>query len=39
MQQTQTNRIKAKLDKAEQSGFINYGKAQILKQSENMLNG
>lgn len=38
-QQMQIDWIKAKLDKAEQSGFTNDSKAQILKQSEDMLNG
>ena len=38
-QQAQIDWIKAKLDKAEQSGFTNDSKADILKQSKETLNG
>ena len=38
-QQTQVDWIKAKLDKAERSGFTDDTKEQILKQSKSLLNG
>ncbi len=38
-QQIQIDWIKAKLDKAEDSGFTNDSKEQILKQSKSLLNG
>lgn len=38
-QQAQIDWIRAKLDKAEQSGFTNNSKAEILKQSKSLLNG
>lgn len=38
-QQTQINWIKAKLDKAEQSGFTNDSKEDILAQAKSRLNG
>jgi antitoxin ParD1/3/4 len=38
-QQVQIDWIKAKLEKAENSGFTNDSKSEILKQSKAMLNG
>ena len=38
-QQAQIDWIRAKLDKAEKSGFTSDSKEQILKQSKSMLNG
>jgi antitoxin ParD1/3/4 len=38
-QQAQIDWIKAKLDKAENSGFTNDSKKQILEQSKSLLNG
>ncbi|NOR76830.1 MAG: CopG family transcriptional regulator [Draconibacterium sp.] len=38
-QQVQINWIKAKLDNAEDSGFTDYAKEQILKESKTRLNG
>ena len=38
-QQVQVDWIRAKLDKAEQSGFTNDSKASILAQSKSALNG
>ena len=38
-QQVQVDWIRAKLDKSENSGFINDSKEQILKQSKSLLNG
>ncbi|TVQ88982.1 MAG: CopG family transcriptional regulator [Bacteroidetes bacterium] len=38
-QQAQIDWIKAKLEKAEKSGFTNDTKEQILKQSKSLLNG
>ncbi|UOY07694.1 type II toxin-antitoxin system ParD family antitoxin [Muricauda sp. SCSIO 64092] len=38
-QQAQIDWIKAKLEKAEKSGFTNHGKDEILKQSKAMRNG
>jgi len=38
-QQAQIDWIKAKLEKAEKSGFTKDGKVEILKQSKAMLNG
>lgn len=38
-QQVQIDWIKAKIEKAEKSGFTNHSKAQILKQSKSLLNG
>ena len=38
-QQTQIDWIKAKLEKAEKSGFTSDSKEQILSQSKSMLNG
>ena len=38
-QQAQIDWIRAKLNKAETSGFTNENKAQILKQSKSSLNG
>ena len=38
-QQIQIDWIKAKLDKAENSGFTNDSKEEILKQSKSLLNG
>lgn len=38
-QQAQIDWIKAKLEKAENSGFTNDSKAQILAQSKSLLNG
>jgi len=38
-QQVQVDWIKAKLNKAEASGFTNETKEQILKQSKSLLNG
>jgi len=38
-QQAQVDWIRAKLEKAENSGFTNDNKAQILKQSKSALNG
>ena len=38
-QQTQIDWIKAKIEEAEQSGFTNDSKEQILKQSKDLLNG
>jgi len=38
-QQTQIDWIKAKLDKAEQSGYTSDTKSQILQQSKDMLRG
>ena len=38
-QQVQIDWIKAKLEKAENSGFTNDSKAQILNQSKTLLNG
>jgi len=38
-QQTQVDWIKAKLDKAERSGFTDDTKEQILNQSKSLLNG
>ena len=38
-QQTQIDWIKAKLDKAENSGFTTESKKQILEQSKSLLNG
>ena len=38
-QQTQVDWLRAKLDKAEKSGFTNDSKEEILKQSKSLLNG
>jgi len=38
-QQAQIDWIRAKLDKAEKSGFTNDSKEQILKESKSLLNG
>ncbi|MCT4589326.1 MAG: type II toxin-antitoxin system ParD family antitoxin [Carboxylicivirga sp.] len=38
-QQTQVDWLRAKLDKAENSGFTNDCKDEILKQSKSLLNG
>ena len=38
-QQVQVDWIRAKLEKAENSGFTNYSKEQILTQSKALLNG
>jgi antitoxin ParD1/3/4 len=38
-QQIQIDWIRTKLEKAENSGFTSDGKAQILKQSKNLLDG
>lgn len=38
-QQVQIDWIRAKLEKAEKSGFTSESKAQILKQSKDLLNG
>lgn len=38
-QQSEIDWIKAKLEKAENSGFTNDSKEQILKQSKSLLNG
>jgi hypothetical protein len=38
-QQAQIDRIRAKIEKAESSGFTSDGKEQILSQSKTLLNG